>query len=126
MQETRKDAPEQATAPRQPEPGEFGLAESDLERMTLRRILLMDEWPTVGIVVVTALAIWQFGWWGIAVAVASLALFYGIRVAAERWVWTAHDRTVRDYHSAMEAYRRARREYDNAVDAREMTQSRDA
>ncbi len=103
-------------APSVPQLADFGLRDGDLKRLTFRRMLLAEELPTVGIVVITVLAIWKFGWWGIAVAVAALGLLYAARLGVERWVWSRLDLAIRDYDLAMDAYERARQAHDDAME----------
>ena len=104
---------------RQPRPKDFGLSDGDMKRLTPREILLLEEVPTIAIVVITALSIWKFDWWGIAVAVVALALLYAARLGVARWVWSPLDRARRDYARAMEDYVGRRRAHENAIDDRE-------
>lgn len=104
------------SAPRMPELADHGLVELDLKRVTSRDILLSEELTTVIVVVGTAVAIWCFGWWGIAVACAGLALLYGLRRVVELTVKGRLDMARAAYDAEMESYNVSRRAHDAAMD----------
>tara|TARA_B100001123_G_C15070175_1_gene931282 strand:- start:313 stop:645 length:333 start_codon:yes stop_codon:yes gene_type:complete len=99
-----------------PELADHGLVETDLKRATLRDVLLSEELTTVIVVVGTAVAIWYFSWWGIAVACAGLAVLYGLRRVVELIVKGPLDRARAAYDAEMELYNVARRAHDIAMD----------
>ena len=69
------------TAPRIPKVQDYGLTEEDLKKVTARDILLSEGLASVVMVVGTALSIWAYSWWGIALACIVLGVLYGTRRA---------------------------------------------
>jgi hypothetical protein len=104
-------------APAAPRPGDFGLSETELKRSTLRDILLAEGLASVIMVLVTVLAIWKYWLWGIAVACAALGVLYVVRRAIDALVMGRVDRARAAFKEAEEDYTRARRAYDDAMDA---------
>ena len=74
------------------------------------------SWLTSNAVIGTVLAIWAFGWWGIALACVGLGALYLIRSLLEK-VWrTPEDVAKENYKSAMELYYRKVHDYDAHMD----------
>lgn len=106
-------------APVRPAPEDFGLDPEDMGRKTARDILLSEELASVVMLAVTALAIWRFSWWGIAIACAALGLLYLARRIAEPRLKGRIDRARKAFDAAMETYEAERRAHDEAMYALE-------
>lgn len=106
-----------------PRPEDFGLTEADLKRLTLRDMLLAEGLASVIMVLVTVLAIWKFWLWGIAIACAALGVLYLIRRVINVVVMSRVDRARAEFKVADEAYTKARRAHDDAMDDWEARQA---
>jgi hypothetical protein len=111
--------------PVRPRVEDFGLTDADLKRRTVRDVLLAEELASVIMVVGTVLAIWRFGWWGIAVACAGLGALYLVSRGLDGWLTGGIDKARATYHEAMEAYDRALNIHDAAMDAWETRNAED-
>ena len=111
--------------PVRPRVEDFGLTDADLKRRTVRDVLLAEELASVIMVVGTALAVWRFGWWGIAVACAGLGALYLVRGGLDGWLTGGIDEARAAYHAAMEARDRALNIHDAAMDAWETRNAED-
>lgn len=105
-----------------PLPGDFGLTDADMRRHTVRDLLLAEGLASVTMVLVTVLAIWKYWLWGIAIACAALGVLYLIRRAVDVLVVGRIDRARGEFNAADEAYTKARRVHDEAMDAWEASQ----
>jgi hypothetical protein len=114
------------TAPVPPRPVDFGLTDADLKRLTVRDMLLAEGLASVIMVLVTVLAIWRFWLWGIPIACAALGLLYLVRRAVDVLVMGRVDRARAEFNVADEAYTKARRDHDEAMDAWESRQEEDS
>ena len=66
-------------APVMPRVQDYGLKEEDLKKVTIRDILLSEGLASLMMVVGTALSIWAYNWWGIALACVGLGVLYAVR-----------------------------------------------
>ena len=70
---------QEVTTPIMPKVQDYGLEEEDLKKVTIRDILLSEGLASVVMVLGTALSIWAYSWWGIALACAGLGVLYATR-----------------------------------------------
>ena len=70
---------QEVTAPIMPKVQDYGLEEEDLKKVTIRDILLSEGLASVVMVLGTALSIWAYSWWGIALACIGLGVLYATR-----------------------------------------------
>jgi hypothetical protein len=72
------------------------------------------------------LAIWRFWLWGILIACAALGILYLVRRVINVVVMGRVDRARAEFNVADEAYTKARREHDDAMDEWEARRAADA
>jgi hypothetical protein len=106
-----------------PFPRDFGLSDAEMKRHTLRDILLAEGLASVTMVLVTVLAIWKYWLWGIAIACGALGVLYLLRRLVDVLVMGRVDRARAEFKIAEEAYTKARRVHDEAMDAWEARQA---
>ena len=103
-------------APTVPNPQDFGLSDAELKRPTLRDLLLAEGLASVIMVLVTVFAIWKYWLWGIAIACAALGVLYLIRRVVDGLVMGRVDRARAEFKAAEDAYTKARRDHDDAME----------
>ena len=104
------------TAPRIPKVQDYGLAEEDLKKVTVRDILLSEGLASVVMVVGTALSIWAYSWWGIALACIVLGVLYGTRRVLNVALKSKLDASRLTFKAALSEYYINRHLYDAELD----------
>ena len=104
------------TAPVIPKVQDYGLAEEDLKKVTVRDILLSEGLASVVMVVGTALSIWAYSWWGIALACIVLGVLYGTRRVLNVVLKSKLDASRLTFKAALSEYYINRHLYDAELD----------
>ena len=111
---TRKN--QEVTAPRMPKVQDYGLEEEDLKKVTIRDILLSEGLASVVMVLGTALSIWAYSWWGIALACIGLGVLYATRRVLSVVLKSELDASRLTFKAALNEYYISRHLYDAELD----------
>ena len=111
---TRKD--QEVTAPIMPKVQDYGLEEEDLKKVTVRDILLSEGLASVVMVLGTALSIWAYSWWGIALACIGLGVLYATRRVLSVVLKSELDASRLTFKAALNEYYISRHLYDAELD----------
>ena len=109
--ENRKTA-----APIMPRVQDFGLKEEDLKKVTARDVLLSEGLASLVMVVGTALSIWAYNWWGIALACIGLGVLYAVRRVLNVVLKSKLDASRLNFKVALNEYYINRHLYDAELD----------
>ena len=111
---TRKN--QEVTAPIMPKVQDYGLEEEDLKKVTIRDILLSEGLASVVMVLITALSIWAYSWWGIALACIGLGVLYATRRVLSVVLKSELDASRLTFKAALNEYYISRHLYDAELD----------
>ena len=111
---TRKN--QEVTAPIMPKVQDYGLEEEDLKKVTIRDILLSEGLASVVMVLGTALSIWAYSWWGIALACIGLGVLYATRRVVSVVLKSELDASRLTFKAALNEYYISRHLYDAELD----------
>tara|TARA_B100001093_G_scaffold267314_1_gene255654 strand:+ start:801 stop:1193 length:393 start_codon:yes stop_codon:yes gene_type:complete len=111
---TRKN--QEVTAPIMPKVQDYGLEEEDLKKVTIRDILLSEGLASVVMVLGTALSIWAYSWWGIALACIGLGVLYATRRVLSVVLKSELDASRLTFKAALNEYYISRHLYDAELD----------
>ena len=103
-------------APKKPKVDDFGINEADLNKNSLKDILLSESLSSLIMVLGTVLAIWAVGWWGIGLACLGLAVLYFVRKLLSNVLRTKKDVAKENYQGAMDVYYREVHTHDAYMD----------
>ena len=104
------------TAPIMPRVQDYGLEEEDLKKVTVRDILLSEGLASLVMVVGTALSIWAYSWWGIALACIGLGVLYAVRRVLNVVLKSKLDASRLTFKAALNEYYINRHLYDAELD----------
>ena len=104
------------TAPIMPRVQDYGLEEEDLKKVTIRDILLSEGLASVVMVLGTALSIWAYSWWGIALACIGLGVLYATRRVLSVVLKSELDASRLTFKAALNEYYISRHLYDAELD----------
>ena len=104
------------TAPVIPKVQDYGLTEEDLKKVTARDIFLSEGLASVVMVVGTALLIWAYSWWGIALACIVLGVLYATRRVMNVVLKSKLDASRLTFKAALNEYYINRHLYDAELD----------
>ncbi|MBT7731424.1 MAG: hypothetical protein HN701_06920 [Rhodospirillaceae bacterium] len=104
------------TAPVIPKVQDYGLTEEDLKKVTARDIFLSEGLASVVMVVGTALSIWAYSWWGIALACIALGVLYATRRVMNVVLKSKLDASRLTFKAALNEYYINRHLYDAELD----------
>ena len=104
------------TAPVIPKVQDYGLTEEDLKKVTARDIFLSEGLASVVMVVGTALSIWAYSWWGIALACIVLGVLYATRRVMNVVLKSKLDASRLTFKAALNEYYINRHLYDAELD----------
>ena len=104
------------TAPIMPRVQDYGLKEEDLKKVTARDILLSEGLASLVMVVGTALSIWAYSWWGIALACVGLGVLYAVRRVLNVVLKSKLDASRLNFKAALNEYYINRHLYDAEID----------
>ena len=107
---------EEVTAPILPKVQDYGLEEEDLKKVTLRDLLLSEGLASVVMVLGTALSIWAYSWWGIALACIGLGVLYATRRVLSVVLKSELDASRLTFKAALNEYYISRHLYDAELD----------
>ena len=103
-------------APILPRVQDFGLKEEDLKKVTARDVLLSEGLASLVMVVGTALSIWAYNWWGIALACIGLGVLYAVRRVLNVVLKSKLDASRLNFKAALNEYYINRHLYDAELD----------
>ena len=95
---------------------DYGLEEEDLKKVTARDILLSEGLASLVMVVGTALSIWAYSWWGIALACIGLGVLYAVRRVLNVVLKSKLDASRLTFKAALNEYYINRHLYDAELD----------
>ena len=95
---------------------DYGLKEEDLKKVTARDILLSEGLASLVMVVGTALSIWAYSWWGIALACVGLGVLYAVRRVLNVVLKSKLDASRLNFKAALNEYYINRHLYDAEID----------
>ena len=107
---------QEVTAPIMPKVQDYGLEEEDLRKVTIRDILLSEGLASVVMVLGTALSIWAYSWWGIALACIGLGVLYATRRVLSVVLKSELDASRLTFKAALNEYYISRHLYDAELD----------
>ena len=107
---------QEVTAPIMPKVQDYGLEEEDLKKVTIRDILLSEGLASVVMVLGTALSIWAYSWWGIALACIGLGVLYATRRVLSVALKSELDASRLTFKAALNEYYISRHLYDAELD----------
>ena len=107
---------QEVTAPIMPKVQDYGLEEEDLKKVTIRDILLSEGLASVVMVLGTALSIWAYSWWGIALACIGLGVLYATRRVLSVLLKSELDASRLTFKAALNEYYISRHLYDAELD----------
>ena len=107
---------QEVTAPIMPKVQDYGLEEEDLKKVTIRDILLSEGLASVVMVLGTALSIWAYSWWGIALACIGLGVLYATRRVLSVVLKSELDASRLTFKAALNEYYINRHLYDAELD----------
>ena len=107
---------QEVTAPIMPKVQDYGLKEEDLKKVTIRDILLSEGLASVVMVLGTALSIWAYSWWGIALACIGLGVLYATRRVVSVVLKSELDASRLTFKAALNEYYISRHLYDAELD----------
>ena len=107
---------QEVTAPIMPKVQDYGLEEEDLKKVTLRDLLLSEGLASVVMVLGTALSIWAYSWWGIALACIGLGVLYATRRVLSVVLKSELDASRLTFKAALNEYYISRHLYDAELD----------
>ena len=107
---------QEVTAPIMPKVQDYGLEEEDLKKVTIRDILLSEGLASVVMVLGTALSIWAYSWWGIALACIGLGVLYATRRVLSVVLKRELDASRLTFKAALNEYYISRHLYDAELD----------
>ena len=107
---------QEVTAPIMPKVQDYGLEEEDLKKVTIRDILLSEGLASVVMVLGTALSIWAYSWWGIALACIGLGVLYATRRVLSVVLKSELDASRLTFKAALNEYYISRHLYDAELD----------
>ena len=107
---------QEVTAPIMPKVQDYGLEEEDLKKLTIRDILLSEGLASVVMVLGTALSIWAYSWWGIALACIGLGVLYATRRVLSVVLKSELDASRLTFKAALNEYYISRHLYDAELD----------
>ena len=107
---------QEVTAPIMPKVQDYGLEEEDLKKVTIRDILLSEGLASVVMVLITALSIWAYSWWGIALACIGLGVLYATRRVLSVVLKSELDASRLTFKVALNEYYISRHLYDAELD----------
>ena len=107
---------QEVTAPIMPKVQDYGLEEEDLKKVTIRDILLSEGLASVVMVLGTALSIWAYSWWGIALACIGLGVLYAVRRVLNVVLKSKLDASRLNFKAALNEYYINRHLYDAELD----------
>ena len=107
---------QEVTAPIMPKVQDYGLEEEDLKKVTIRDILLSEGLASVVMVLGTALSIWAYSWWGIALACVGLGVLYATRRVLSVVLKSEFDASRLTFKAALNEYYISRHLYDAELD----------
>ena len=107
---------QEVTAPIMPKVQDYGLEEEDLKKVTIRDILLAEGLASVVMVLGTALSIWAYSWWGIALACIGLGVLYATRRVLSVVLKSELDASRLTFKAALNEYYISRHLYDAELD----------
>mgnify|MGYP001364236392 FL=1 len=107
---------QEVTAPIMPKVQDYGLEEEDLKKVTIRDILLSEGLASVVMVLGTALSIWAYSWWGIALACIGLGVLYATRRVLSVVLKSELDASRLTFKAALNEYYISRHLYDAGLD----------
>ena len=107
---------QEVTAPIMPKVQDYGLEEEDLKKVTVRDILLSEGLASVVMVLGTALSIWAYSWWGIALACIGLGVLYATRRVLSVVLKSELDASRLTFKAALNEYYISRHLYDAELD----------
>ena len=107
---------QEVTAPIMPKVQDYGLEEEDLKKVTIRDILLSEGLASVVMVLGTALSIWAYSWWGIALACIGLGVLYATRRVLSVVLKSELDASRLTFKAALNEYYINRHLYDAEID----------
>ena len=107
---------QEVTAPIMPKVQDYGLEEEDLKKVTIRDILLSEGLASVVMVLGTALSIWAYSWWGIALACIGLGVLYATRRFLSVVLKSELDASRLTFKAALNEYYISRHLYDAELD----------
>ena len=107
---------QEVTAPIMPKVQDYGLEEEDLKKVTIRDILLSEGLASVVMVLGTALSIWAYSWWGIALACIGLGVLYATRRVLSVVLKSELDASRLTFKAALNEYYIRRHLYDAELD----------
>ena len=107
---------QEVTAPIMPKVQDYGLEEEDLKKVTIRDILLSEGLASVVMVLGTALSIWAYSWWGIALACIGLGVLYATRRFLSVVLKSELDVSRLTFKAALNEYYISRHLYDAELD----------
>ena len=107
---------QEVTAPIMPKVQDYGLEEEDLKKVTIRDILLSEGLASVVMVLGTALSIWAYSWWGIALACVGLGVLYATRRVLSVVLKSELDASRLTFKAALNEYYISRHLYDAELD----------
>ena len=107
---------EEVTAPIMPKVQDYGLEEEELKKVTIRDILLSEGLASVVMVLGTALSIWAYSWWGIALACVGLGVLYAVRRVLNVVLKSKLDASRLNFKAALNEYYINRHLYDAEID----------
>ena len=107
---------QEVTAPIMPKVQDYGLEEEDLKKVTIRDILLSEGLASVVMVLITALSIWAYSWWGIALACIGLGVLYATRRVLSVVLKSELDASRLTFKADLNEYYISRHLYDAELD----------
>ena len=107
---------QEVTAPIMPKVQDYGLEEEDLKKVTIRDILLSEGLASVVMVLGTALSIWAYSWWGIALACIGLGVLYATRRVLSVVLKSELDASRLTFKAVLNEYYISRHLYDAELD----------
>ena len=107
---------QEVTTPIMPKVQDYGLEEEDLKKITIRDILLSEGLASVVMVLGTALSIWAYSWWGIALACIGLGVLYATRRVLSVVLKSELDASRLTFKAALNEYYISRHLYDAELD----------
>ena len=107
---------QEVTAPIMPKVQDYGLEEEDLKKVTIRDIVLSEGLASVVMVLGTALSIWAYSWWGIALACIGLGVLYATRRVLSVVLKSELDASRLTFKAALNEYYISRHLYDAELD----------
>ena len=107
---------QEVTAPIMPKVQDYGLEEEDLKKVTIRDILLSEGLASVVMVLITALSIWAYSWWGIGLACIGLGVLYATRRVLSVVLKSELDASRLTFKADLNEYYISRHLYDAELD----------